>query len=687
MSSETGDGRLTAIDSPAISTTTNTDNGGATDRPTRRLRYRRRSYTCYVFLLFVLSSLVPCSSSDCPSVSLHLSLALSFLRSLRPSFRPSLPHSFLHSPQLLERSEVDYEPINRWWEKTQRGGIQWEYLEHRGIMATPIYEPHGIRMLYDGEPVEMPPEAEEVATFWAQCLETDKAEKEVFQKNFWKSFLEKVPSENPIKRKGKHFDKCDFTPIKNYLDAESAKKKEMTTEEKNALKLERQRADAPYTHGLVDWIREKIPGYKVEPPQLFRGRGEHPKQGLLKRRIVPNEVTINISEDAPVPPVEPHMQGYCWKDVFHDPTVAWLSFYKDSVNNNFKYQFLSNASAAKGQKDMEKYEKARDLKGYIDKIRKDYTEKMSSNDETEKQLGTATYLIDFLALRVGGDKDTDNEADTVGCCSLRMEHIAFNDEAKEITLDFLGKDSIRYNNTVHIKPRAYENLKGFAKRKKNGDSIFDKISTASLNKYLKELMPGLSAKVFRTYNASITLQSELDKLDPAVVKVSDPDQIASFYDQANRAVAILCNHQRTVPKQHAASMEKLSQQLADIDADVRDCEILLENARTGKAKKLPKREEVDGKPAKSAVKEGMSEQQLTRKMITLKSRRDKMDARRQTKEDNKEVALSTSKINYMDPRITIAFCKKLELPVEKVFSRGVRDKFPWAMYAKRDFVF
>ena len=34
----------------------------------------------------------------------------------------------------------------------------------------------------------------------------------------------------------------------------------------------------------------------------------------------------------------------------------------------------------------------------------------------------------------------------------------------------------------------------------------------TLNEYLKSLMDGLSAKVFRTYNASSTLQIQLDKL-------------------------------------------------------------------------------------------------------------------------------------------------------------------------------
>lgn len=50
-----------------------------------------------------------------------------------------------------------------------------------------------------------------------------------------------------------------------------------------------------------------------------------------------------------------------------------------------------------------------------------------------------------------------------------------------------------------------------------------------------------------------------------------------------------------------------------------------------------------------------------------------------SKEDNKAIALGTSKINYMDPRITISWCKRLEVPIEKIFAKTLRNKFAWAM--------
>lgn len=49
------------------------------------------------------------------------------------------------------------------------------------------------------------------------------------------------------------------------------------------------------------------------------------------------------------------------------------------------------------------------------------------------------------------------------------------------------------------------------------------------------------------------------------------------------------------------------------------------------------------------------------------------------KDENKTVALGTSKINYMDPRIAAAWCKLVECPIEVVFQGPLLKKFAWAM--------
>ena len=78
--------------------------------------------------------------------------------------------------------------------------------------------------------------------------------------------------------------------------------------------------------------------------------------------------------------------------------------------------------------------------------------------------------------------------------------------------DFLGKDSIPYNNSVPVEKRVYKNVQLFMENKKGGDDLFDRLNTSILNEYLNSLMSGLTAKVFRTYNASITLQEQLVEL-------------------------------------------------------------------------------------------------------------------------------------------------------------------------------
>ena len=104
---------------------------------------------------------------------------------------------------------------------------------------------------------------------------------------------------------------------------------------------------------------------------------------------------------------------------------------------------------------------------------------------------------------------------------------------------------MRYVNTVKVDPAVWKDIELFRKGKKPEDDLFDKIDAQSLNDYLKSQMEGLTAKVFRTYNASSTLQNELKKCN---LKGLTMDEKFEKYEEANKQVAILCNHQKTVGK-------------------------------------------------------------------------------------------------------------------------------------------
>lgn len=507
---------------------------------------------------------------------------------------------------------------------------------------------------------------EELATFYGRMIDHEYTTKEKFNENFLRDWR-KVMTETE-RKVIREVSLCDFKEIDAHFKGLSEQRKNRPKEEKLAEKAVNEAIVKEYGYCIVDGYEQKIGNFRLEPPGLFRGRGEHPKQGKHKYRLKPEDVVINCSADSvwPVPP-----EGHKWKKVQHDNEVTWLAMWNENVQNQFKYVMLNPASRLKGENDMKKYEKARKLKLHIGKIREDYAEDLKSREMRIRQRAVAIYFIDKLALRAGNEKDEDS-ADTVGCCSLRFEHIKLHTkkEGKEnvVVFDFLGKDSIRYYNEVSVEKRVFKNVQLFMDNKKKGDDLFDRLNTISVNKYLNTIMPGLSAKVFRTYNASITLQEQLNKLTD---KDSNVTAKVLSYNRANRAVAVLCNHQRAVPKTHEKSMEGLQEKINLKKDTIKQAEIAYNDIKM-------QHEDEDNKEV----------QKRKRALERLNDQLNKLETQHVDKDENKTISLGTSKLNYLDPRISVAWCKKYEVPIEKVYAKTQRDKFKWAIdMAGPDFVF
>ncbi|KAJ5601108.1 hypothetical protein N7510_010642 [Penicillium lagena] len=647
-----------------------------------------------------------------------------------------------------EKEDEDDDEEYRWWlDPTKGDGTKkWTTLEHNGVVFPPPYEPlpKNVKMKYDGVPVFLHPDAEEVASFFGSMLNsTHNVENPVFQRNFFGDFKDIIKKTGGAKdSKGnkieiKEFSKCDFKPIFEYYDTQRQEKKNLPPAEKKRLKAEKDEAEAQYQYCIWDGRKQKVGNFRVEPPSLFRGRGEHPKTGRVKTRVQPEQITINIGKDAPVPPPP---AGHRWKEVKHDQEGTWLAMWQENINGNYKYVMLAANSDVKGQSDYKKFEKARELKKHIAKIRKDYQKKLKDDMMVERQKATAVYLIDQFALRAGNEKGED-EAETVGCCSLKYENITLKPPAT-VVFDFLGKDSIRFYDEVEVDPQVFKNLKIFKKApKKEGDEVFDRLTTSALNKHLQGYMSGLTAKVFRTYNASWTMGNLLKEMKPTG---SIPEKVKAYND-ANRRVAILCNHKRTVTAGHANQMEKLGERIKglryqkwrlkqmmldldpslkkkkgasffeldeDLDKDwVKEHQAFLIEEQTQKitkkfekdneklaaegekemkateleerlkvVKEMEKKFNKENKTGKvEAEGKGPTVERFENSIAKLDQRVETMSLQAQDKEDNKEVALGTSKINYIDPRLTVVFSKKFNVPIEKFFSKSLREKFEWAI--------
>ncbi|KAF1997578.1 DNA topoisomerase 1 [Amniculicola lignicola CBS 123094] len=647
-----------------------------------------------------------------------------------------------------DREADEEEEEYRWWEDTAKGDgtKKWSTLEHNGVVFPPEYEllPKDVKLIYDGVPVTLHKDAEEVATFYGSMLNsTHNVENPTFNKNFFEDFttvLDKTGHGKDSKGntiKIKKFEKCDFKPIFDFFETERAKKKALPAAEKKALKAAKDEAEAPYMFCTWDGRKQKVGNFRVEPPGLFRGRGEHPKTGKVKKRVLPEQITINIGKESKAPEAP---AGHKWKEIKHDHEGTWLAMWQENINGAYKYVMLAANSDIKGQSDYKKFEKARELKKHIDRIRKDYQRDLKSEKMADRQRATAIYLIDQFALRAGNEKGED-EADTVGCCSLKFQHVTLK-PPNIVVFDFLGKDSIRFYDEVQVDAQVFKNLKIFKKAPKTeGDDIFDRLTTSALNKHLNSYMNGLTAKVFRTYNASWTMARLLREMKAA----GNIAEKVKAYNDANREVAILCNHKRTVAASHGASIEKMQEKInglryqawrvkmmmlnmdpklkkkkgaeyferpEDLDMEWIKAhqEFLVEEQR----QKITKKFEKDNEKLKAEGEKEMKKKELDERMEVadelaakfkkenktgkvdvegkgttvdkLEGNVDKIFQRIETmkiqmedKEGNKEVALGTSKINYIDPRLTVVFSKKFDVPIERFFSKTLREKFDWAI--------
>jgi DNA topoisomerase-1 len=530
------------------------------------------------------------------------------------------------------------------------GKPQWTVLQHNGPMFPPAYEPHKVPVIINGREVVLPELAEEYSTMYARFIDTPYVESNTFKKNFWKELKPTLPDNLGVQS----LEQIDFTPIKNYLLMEKDKKANLTKEEKEVIKKKQDEIDEPYKFCIIDGVQQQVGNFKIEPPGIFLGRGTHPKIGKIKKRIMPEDVTINLSKDAPIP--EPNIPGHKWGEVIHDQSVIWLASWKEEITGKNKYVFTSLDSFFKSKSDESKFDLARQLKRKANTIREDYEKQLTDENPKNRQLATCLYFIDNLALRVGGSKDTKEEADTVGVTSLRVEHITLQED-NVIKLDFLGKDSVRYCRKVAVHAQVYKNLGEFISNKNKKDELFDLVTSSTLNEYLSSIMKGLTAKVWRTYNASLLFQKELDKIKEDKVSEIDPNErlnyLIAMFNQANTAVALLCNHQKTSNSSIDNMLDKIDDRLKELKQKKKKYQEKKDNDKAGK---------------------------IEVKIKTLK-------LKKETKLKMKNVSLGTSKNNYIDPRIIFSFIKKFEIPPEKLFTKVLIKRFEWASKVDKDYRF
>ena len=541
--------------------------------------------------------------------------------------------------------------------------MKWKTLQHNGILFPPDFESKGIKIKIKGQSVVLNILQEEIVYQWAKKKDTPYAQDKVFQKNFTSDFAKTLNSKfNKISYQDIHFSQAY-----KIVDKEKDLKEMMSKEEKKKLAKKRkelkEEMTEKYGKAIIDGSEVEVANYMAEPPGIFIGRGEHPLRGKWKPRVTPKDITLNLGKEAKVP------KG-TWGKIVHDRDSMWLASWMDELTQKRKYVWLADTAGLKQERDIAKYDKAKNLAKEIERVKKEIVKDMQSKDSKLKRISTACYLIYRTSMRVGDEKDPE-EADTVGATTLRKEHVKLT--GKAIEFDFLGKDCVRWQETLPAEgqdKQFHDNLKELVENKKPTEEIFDGITSRHVNVYYSSIVKGLTAKVFRTYLSSIVVSKYLRENEN--IKSKSPAEKLYHAKLANLEAAIMCNHKRTIPKTFEQSLQKKKDTLKKVEKTAS-----WEKARTTLKK-------VEG----STPKTEKQKQALEKRIRTLNDQIKKQKKKHKEKveklklqidlvEQTRDYNLGTSLRNYIDPRIFKSWTDEVGAEWEKLYTSALQKKFLW----------
>jgi DNA topoisomerase-1 len=535
-------------------------------------------------------------------------------------------------------------------------------LKHNGIFV-PQYEHKGFTIKIHGHTIKLTPKSEQMAVAWIRKRQsTVSPPDKVFMKNFMREFFEQLKLENPSLqflwafssayiKKIENYDAndisnpnaainqyIDFSEISNRVEQEKLKKLNMAQSEKKELALQR-KADREalkekFGFAEVDGQKLEIANWTSEPSCLFAGRGDHPQRGKWKEGPREEDVILNLPKDMSMPPGK-------WKGVVWEPNKMYVAKWEDKLTGKIKYVWFSDSAFLKQNREKEKFKKAETLGKQIGKIEDHIIRNLDSKDENRRKVATVCWLIFNPNMRVGDEKDPD-EADTVGAITLRAEHIKV--EGDTLHFDFLGKDSVRWIKEVKAPPAVIDNINYFSKNSK--EYLFEGIDSKRVSRFLSEKMPGLTAKVFRTWRCTKTVKEELEK---SKVKKEDPDYLKSYSAKmANLKVAEVANHKRKIPP-------NFDERLAKKEVKLKEMKAQLEQKKA----------------------EGKKTEYLTKRIEKAKL---DIELTKLTREYN----LGTSLKSYIDPTAYVKWAKKVNFNLEKFYPTTLRKKFSWALKDKAE---
>ena len=548
-------------------------------------------------------------------------------------------------------------------------------LIHNGVVLPPDYEPKGYKLNGELIPNTGYDSAEEMLWHYSAYLSTDYVKAPVFNPNFY-SCLRPTLSSSLSKLRFPD----DFMPVLKQMSKDHEKEKESKAEYRKTHKeeLEKEKNERAAFYGIAQLDGKDQPvAYVVEGPGIFIARGEAPLLGMWKYRTKPEDITINYVGPKGGEPKAP--EGHKWGCIEHNTNAMHIALYKVNVGNKtekIKELRFGNTSDVKANADQKKFAKAAKLLCHMKEMEAHIRNGMESSDEKRKQCAVACWLIMNTGIRVGGEKDESIEADTHGITTLTVSDVKVNEGA--LVFDFFGKDSIRYQNTVSVPKFVSSYIKSFCKGKKSSEQIFNLIDAADINKFLSECIEGVTAKTFRTSIASMMFIDAFKKQN--ITKSATLREKLNAFDMANLEVAKKLNHKRAISKNFDSQLERLDEQVkVAIEKEKQTTSKVKASLKKIEAEKERANKLLEGEALKVALKNLKDmEKKEKEKLEKAKEKVSQLSFKKDFKSKTMDVAIGTSKTNYITPLIAYSICNYFDIPISKIYTKTLQEKYKWA---------
>lgn len=369
------------------------------------------------------------------------------------------------------------------------------FLIHEGVNFPPTYMPTGY-VFYNNKKIYLHPIHEEYLVYWYKLKEHYR-----YDPLLVKNFVHSLNALKPTFKKCLLFDNEVHKQMTKY----SSNFKECSNKVSNKV---------VYNDNIYE-----ICNY-IEVPGIFVGKGNHPLRGHIKTRIKPQDIIINVSKGTSV------IKSHPWKSIMCNKNANYIACWKDNIFGKYKYIYINSQGSQE-----KKFKHCYKLRHKIRKLKTIVLLDITSKIPKIKECALIVYLIMKYNIRIGHEKDEDYTNDSVGCCTLLVKNMIFKNN-DILTLSFVGKSNVKFLKSLKIDNTVYQELYNLCKLKKYHQNVFN-VNACQVNDYLNSLIPSLTAKVFRTYNASkicyntLKSKSSLEELKETFTKI-----------------ALLCNHKK-----------------------------------------------------------------------------------------------------------------------------------------------